>query len=82
LGTLILRSDGFFAMRFTAFAVAIYAALTSARSLSLFGHDEVVFDDPDLKVPGDSPLELCNKDHGDDLAKILSVDLSPNPPSA
>jgi hypothetical protein len=36
----------------------------------------------DLKIPGDSPLELCPGDHAADLIKIDSVDLLPNPPKA
>ncbi|KAI0485273.1 ML domain-containing protein [Xylariaceae sp. FL0804] len=33
------------------------------------------------KVPGDSPLELCDTDHSNDIVHIESVDLLPNPPS-
>jgi len=70
-------------MRFSAIAVALYAAVAAARGLSLFGHDQEIIPNDDLKIPGDSPLELCPaKDHDKDIATILSVDLSPNPPSA
>ncbi|OAA41117.1 phosphatidylglycerol / phosphatidylinositol transfer protein [Beauveria brongniartii RCEF 3172] len=34
------------------------------------------------KIPGDSPLELCDGDHSDDLITINNVDLTPNPPKA
>ncbi|KAH7328016.1 ML domain-containing protein [Stachybotrys elegans] len=36
----------------------------------------------DLKIPGDSPLELCPGVHEEDLVTIKSVDLAPNPPQA
>ncbi|KAF7549219.1 hypothetical protein G7Z17_g6529 [Cylindrodendrum hubeiense] len=36
----------------------------------------------DLKIPGDSPLELCPGDHTADLITIDRVDLLPNPPQA
>lgn len=36
----------------------------------------------DLKIPGDSPLELCNKEHRADIIHIDRVDLNPNPPEA
>ncbi|KAI1172391.1 phosphatidylinositol transfer protein [Nemania sp. FL0916] len=32
------------------------------------------------KVPGDSPLEFCDKDHSKDIVSIERVDLLPNPP--
>ncbi|OTA63741.1 MD-2-related lipid-recognition, partial [Hypoxylon sp. EC38] len=31
-------------------------------------------------VPGESPLEFCDTDHSNDIVKIESVDLLPNPP--
>ncbi|KAM3508716.1 hypothetical protein MY10362_000997 [Beauveria mimosiformis] len=34
------------------------------------------------KIPGNSPLELCDGDHSDDLIIINNVDLTPNPPKA
>jgi hypothetical protein len=42
---------------------------------------EIVAND-DLKIPGDSPLELCPGDHAKDLVTIEKVDLAPNPPRA
>jgi hypothetical protein len=72
-------------MRFAATAIALYAASAAARGLSLFGHDDEVVANADLKIPGNSPLELCDKGengHEKDIAEILSVDLTPNPPSA
>lgn len=71
--------------RFSAFAmkygIAIAALLSTAQGLSFFGNDAVTANE-DLKVPGDSPLELCDKDHSDDLVDITRVDLLPNPPEA
>jgi hypothetical protein len=32
------------------------------------------------RVPGDSPLEFCDKDHSEDTVHIEQVDLLPNPP--
>ncbi|ODA76211.1 hypothetical protein RJ55_08056 [Drechmeria coniospora] len=34
-----------------------------------------------LKIPGDSPLNLCTGDHSKDIVVVDRVDLSPNPPS-
>ncbi|KAM3495314.1 hypothetical protein MY3957_001337 [Beauveria namnaoensis] len=34
------------------------------------------------KIPGNSPLELCDGDHSADLITINKVDLTPNPPKA
>lgn len=69
-------------MRFSVTLVSLLSAhLTSARGL-FGGGQEVVTQNDDLKIPGDSPLELCDKSHDDDLVKIESVDLLPNPPEA
>ncbi|EON97411.1 putative phosphatidylglycerol phosphatidylinositol transfer protein [Phaeoacremonium minimum UCRPA7] len=68
-------------MRFSVALISLLAThLTSARGL--FGGSQEVVKNDDLKVPGDSPLELCDKDHGDDIVSIESVDLLPNPPEA
>ncbi|TPX07655.1 uncharacterized protein E0L32_010653 [Thyridium curvatum] len=63
------------------YGIAIAALLSTAQGLSFFGNDAVTANE-DLKVPGDSPLELCDKDHSDDLVDITRVDLLPNPPEA
>jgi len=47
----------------------------------LFGNTQVTIDE-DLKIPGDSPLELCPKAHDSDILTIQKVDLAPNPPKA
>lgn len=63
------------------YAIALAALLSAAQGLSIFGNDAVTTND-DLKVPGESPLELCDKDHDDDIVQIERVDLLPNPPEA
>lgn len=50
-------------------------------SAGLFGTSQVTIDE-DLKIPGDSPLELCPKAHDSDILTIQKVDLAPNPPKA
>ncbi len=67
-------------MRFSAVLLALVSA---ASGLSLFGGgDQNVVTNDDLKIPGESPLELCAGDHGDDIVQIERVDLLPNPPEA
>lgn len=61
-------------MRFSNVLVGLSACLV--RGLVVRG------DGDDLKVPGDSPLELCPGEHNTDLVTIEKVDLSPNPPKA
>lgn len=69
-------------MRFSAVLIAVSAGFVSARGgLSLFGGSQTALDD-NLKIPGDSPLELCPKPHDADILTIERVDLSPNPPKA
>ncbi|OAA68401.1 ml domain containing protein [Niveomyces insectorum RCEF 264] len=64
-------------------AAALFALLSTASAgLSFFGSDDASGADESLKVPGQSPLEFCPKDHTDDLLTIQSVNLSPNPPEA
>lgn len=59
------------------------AAVSTASALSIFGSgDKTVVANDDLKIPGQSPLELCDQDHYDDIVKIQSVDLLPNPPES
>lgn len=59
----------------TAFIALLSVGLSSASSLRLVSRD-------DHDIPGESPLRLCEGDHGDDLLQITKVDLSPNPPQA
>ncbi len=66
-------------MRFSAAVVVAFAS--AVTGLALFGGQAVVAGD-DLRIPGESPLELCEKEHADDLVKIDRVDLLPNPPQA
>ncbi|KAM0328105.1 hypothetical protein ACHAQA_005508 [Verticillium albo-atrum] len=71
-------------MRFTSAVVALLSAglvPASARSV-LVERDQSVINGDDLKIPGDSPLELCPKSHENDIVHIKKVDLSPNPPKA
>ena len=70
-------------MRFSAVAACLTAALAPAAALSVFnGNAPDTVSNDDLKVPGESPLELCPGEHSEDLVVIKSVDLSPNPPKA
>jgi len=69
-------------MKFSAALVALLSA-TPTLGRSLFGSSQdVIASDDDHKIPGKSPLELCPKDHDDDIIEITSVDLLPNPPEA
>jgi len=63
------------------YSAAFAALLATANGLSIFGGSQDVIINDDLKIPGDSPLELCQGDHQDDLVQIEKVDLEPNPPS-
>ncbi|KAI6091315.1 phosphatidylinositol/phosphatidylglycerol transfer protein [Hypoxylon rubiginosum] len=66
-------------MRFsTACVAALSASVASAGSW--FGQDVITKDVE--KVPGESPLEFCDSDHSNDIVKIESVDLLPNPPES
>lgn len=68
-------------MRFTTVAACLSACLAPATALSIFnGNAPDTLVDDDLKIPGESPLELCQGDHKEDLITIKNVDLSPNPP--
>jgi len=68
-------------MRFSTAVFAFAAAMAPVDAFSLSGarRDAVAARD-DFKIPGESPLELCPKDHDDDIIKIERVDLIPNPP--
>ncbi|KKA31236.1 hypothetical protein TD95_002744 [Thielaviopsis punctulata] len=72
-------------MRFLTTAVALLSAgLTPVSARSLFSgaasHDVVAAGKQ--KIPGESPLELCDKNHENDVITISHVDLAPNPPLA
>lgn len=54
------------------------SSLATSSSLSFFGSDQQVLDE-NLKVPGDNPLEFCDK-NDDFILTIDNVDLDPNPP--
>ncbi|GJC78054.1 phosphatidylglycerol/phosphatidylinositol transfer protein [Colletotrichum liriopes] len=70
-------------MRFATAVIAFLSAgLAPVGASVLVQRDQSVIVNDDLKVPGDSPLELCPKSHDDDIVKIDSVDLAPNPPQA
>lgn len=58
----------------------LISSFAASKSLSLFGSDQQILDS-ELAVPGENPLEYCQK--GDNYTlTINNVDLSPNPPSA
>lgn len=67
-------------MRFAA-VVFLALGLTPASALNRFRRDQTSITDS-LDVPGESPLRYCDEDRSDDLIKIESVDLLPNPPEA
>lgn len=70
-------------MRLSTVATCLTACLAPATALSIFNGDAPdVIANEDLKVPGDSPLEFCPGEHGNDLVEIKSVNLAPNPPQA
>ncbi|GAP82662.1 putative phosphatidylglycerol phosphatidylinositol transfer protein [Rosellinia necatrix] len=63
-------------------SVACLAALSASNFVSAgswFGPSDVSVNDAQ-KVPGDSPLQFCDKEHEQDTVHIEKVDLSPNPP--
>lgn len=67
-------------MRLSATLIAIAAGVAQAGLLD-FGGSKVTVNEH-LKVPGDSPLELCDKAHNLDILTIEKIDLAPNPPQA
>ncbi|KXH48586.1 ML domain-containing protein [Colletotrichum nymphaeae SA-01] len=70
-------------MRFATAVIAFLSAgLAPVGASVLVQRDQSIIVNDDLKVPGDSPLELCPKSHDEDIVTIDSVDLSPNPPQA
>lgn len=66
------------------FNVACAAALVGVASAlpGWFDNQDIVTLDDDKKVPGKNPLTYCAASHDDDIVKITSVDLLPNPPEA
>ena len=65
-------------MRLPSLVTFVFVCCAASNSLSFFSADQHVLDD-DLDVPGDNPLEYCQKDNKYSLA-IKKVDLTPNPP--
>lgn len=66
-------------------ALVQLSALAAASPQGIFARrdaQDVLPTDDDLKIPGESPLELCPKEHEVDIIQIESVDLLPNPPQA
>ncbi|CAM1511263.1 Fc.00g087760.m01.CDS01 [Cosmosporella sp. VM-42] len=78
----ILRRYEYLAMRFSTVAACLSACLAPTAALSIFNGNADVIVNEDLKIPGESPLELCPGEHKEDLVVIESVDLLPNPPKA
>lgn len=68
-------------MRLSVALIALSVGVAHAGFGLNFGGSQVVIND-DLKIPGHSPLELCDKAHDDDILEIQNVDLVPNPPQA
>jgi hypothetical protein len=68
-------------MRLSAALVALSAVVAHAGFGLNFGGSQVTLNE-DLKVPGDSPLMLCDTEHNEDIITIDKVDLVPNPPKA
>jgi len=69
-------------MRFSTSLVLLSACAAPAIANIFNDQVPVVAADDDLKIPGESPLELCAGEHKEDLATIEQVDLLPNPPQA
>ncbi|KUI53767.1 Phosphatidylglycerol/phosphatidylinositol transfer protein [Cytospora mali] len=68
-------------MRLSTVLIALSAGVAHAGFGLNFGSNKVTVNE-DLKIPGNSPLELCPKAHDDDILSIEKVDLVPNPPKA
>jgi len=64
----------------TLLSLLLAATATQAGSSWLTGSSQVALSD-DLKVPGNNPLYYCSA-ADDDILKIETVDLDPNPPQA
>ncbi|KAI9839223.1 MAG: Phosphatidylglycerol/phosphatidylinositol transfer protein [Sarea resinae] len=71
-------------MRFSTSLLAfLFASLVASKSTVASSREtlHILDDDTDLRVPGDSPLEFCQKTT-DDILEIDHVNLDPNPPQA
>lgn len=66
-------------MKFSTTCVAALSASVASAGSWFGGSQEVVVKDAQ-QVPGESPLVFCDTDHSNDIVKIESVDLLPNPP--
>ncbi|KAL5594351.1 hypothetical protein BROUX41_001286 [Berkeleyomyces rouxiae] len=70
-------------MRFFTTAVALLSAsLAPVSAWSVLPNSGASVATGKQKVPGNSPLTLCDGSHADDVVIIESVDLIPNPPKA
>ncbi|KAL1891924.1 Phosphatidylglycerol/phosphatidylinositol transfer protein [Ceratocystis pirilliformis] len=71
-------------MRFLTTAVALLSAtIAPASAFSLISQSGAgLVATEKQKIPGDSPLALCDRSHADDVVVIERVDLVPNPPKA
>lgn len=67
-------------MKYSA-AVALLSALV-APAAALSWDKQSILGGDDLTIPGDSPLQLCDKDHDNDILTIEEIILTPNPPQA
>ncbi|KAI8951119.1 phosphatidylinositol transfer protein [Xylaria longipes] len=69
-------------MRFSStVCIAALSASNFASAGSWFSSGDVTVNEAQ-KVPGDSPLQFCDKDHDKDIMHIEQVDLLPNPPES
>ncbi|ETS82772.1 Phosphatidylglycerol/phosphatidylinositol transfer protein [Pestalotiopsis fici W106-1] len=69
-------------MRFNVACAAAIVGVASALPGWFDNTQDIVTLDDDKKVPGKNPLTYCAASHPDDIVKITSVDLLPNPPEA
>lgn len=71
-------------MRFSVAVACVSACAAQVAALSIFNGNgpAALAGDDDHVIPGESPLQLCDGDHDQDLVVIKKVDLSPNPPQA
>ncbi|KAI9678283.1 MAG: Phosphatidylglycerol/phosphatidylinositol transfer protein [Caeruleum heppii] len=66
----------------TSLAALFFTSLVASESLSFFGGQQTLHgSDSQLDVPGDNPLEFCQKSK-DDILVFEHVNLTPNPPKA
>ena len=54
--------------------------LLSAPTLSLCRNTQQLSTTPDLKVPGDSPLQYCEENRSADILTLYYFNVDPNPP--